>query len=71
MDEGELFKIREHFKTEEERKQVAANCFCEIFDGELLEMKKESEEKAAQALRVTSMFRLISPSYYFSKTNNW
>jgi uncharacterized protein len=71
LDEGELFKIRKQFTTEDERKQAALDCFSTLFDGELSAMKRESELKAAQAQKIVNMFRLISPSYYFSKINDW
>ncbi len=67
LDDGELFKIRQQFKTEEERTQAAQEHFSKIFDGELTTMKKESEEKAEQSHRIANMFRLITPSYYYSK----
>lgn len=70
LDEGELFKIRKQFKTEEERKEAASTYFAELFDGELSKMKKESTEKAEQAQKIAKMFRLITPSYYFSKIKN-
>ncbi|WP_281357840.1 zf-TFIIB domain-containing protein [Desulfobacter latus] len=71
LDEGELFKIRKQFKTEEERKQAALKYFSELFDGELLIIKKESDEKAKKVQEVTNMFRLILPSHYFSKIKNF
>lgn len=71
LDEGELFKIRHQYQTEEERKQAAMNYFAELFDGELDTMRKESEEKATQAQKINHMFRLISPRYYFSKLKSW
>jgi len=67
LDDGELFKIRQQFKTEEERTQAAQGHFSKIFDGELTAMKKESTEKAEQSHRIVNMFRLITPSYYYSK----
>lgn len=70
LDEGELFKIRKQFTTEEEKKQAAVKHFSEMFDQELYTMKKESEEKAEQVKRIANMFRLITPSYYFSKIKN-
>ena len=71
LDEGELFKIRKQFNTEEERKQAAVKYFADIFDGDLSTMKKESDEKARQAQKVANMFRLVSPRHYFSKIKNW
>lgn len=70
LDEGELFKIRKQFKTEEERNEAAANYFAELFDGDLAKMKAESAEKAEQAQNIARMFRLITPSFYFSKIKN-
>ncbi|MCI5140246.1 MAG: hypothetical protein D3909_00555 [Candidatus Electrothrix sp. ATG1] len=66
LDDGELFKIRQQFKTEEERKKAAESHFSGIFDEDLSSMKNESDEKAEQAQRVAKMFRLITPSYYYS-----
>lgn len=71
LDEGELFKIRKQFKSEEERKKAAEQYFSDLFDIDLFKMKKESEEKAGQAGKISNMFRLISPSYYFRKIKNW
>lgn len=71
LDEGELFKIRNQFKTEEERKQAASEYYSVLFDKDLLQMKQESREKAEQARRIANMFRLISPRNYFSKIKNW
>ena len=70
LDEGELFKIRKQFKTEAERKQAAMDYFDGIFNDELSMMKKESEEKAKQAEKISNMFRLILPSNYFPKIKN-
>lgn len=70
LDEGELFKIRNQFNTDEERKQAAMEHFADLFDDDLAQMQGESEEKAQQARRIANMFRLICPSYYFSKARN-
>ncbi|WP_446011883.1 TFIIB-type zinc ribbon-containing protein [Candidatus Electrothrix sp.] len=70
LDDGELFKIRQQFKTEEEKNQAAQNHFSKLFDNELTAMKKESDEKAEQSQRIARMFRLITPSYYYSKLKN-
>lgn len=70
LDEGELFKIRKQFKTEEERKQAALKCFSELFDDELITMRKKSDEKAKKVQKVTNMFRLILPIHYLSKIKN-
>ena len=70
LDEGELFKIRKQYKSESERTQAATQYFSDLFDDELTEMQKESEEKAQQAQKIAKMFRLICPSYYFNKIKN-
>ncbi len=71
LDEGELFKIRKQFNTEEERKQATVRYFADIFDDDLTKMKNESHEKAMQAQKIANMFRLVSPRYYFSKIKSW
>ena len=71
LDENELFKIRKLYNSEEERTQATADYFAELFDDELTKMKLASEEKARQAQKIASMFRLISPSYYFKKLKKW
>ena len=70
LDEGELFKIRKQYQTESERKQAATQYFSELFDGELGKIINDSEEKAQQAKKISNMFRLICPSYYFKKLNS-
>lgn len=67
LDEGELFKIRQQFKTEEERKRVEQDYFSELFGDEILSIKQENQEKSEQARKLANMLRLISPRYYFSK----
>ncbi|MDU9050440.1 MAG: zf-TFIIB domain-containing protein [Candidatus Electrothrix sp. Rat3] len=67
LDDKELFKIRRQFKTEEEKTKAAKKYFSGIFDGDLTAMKQESNEKAEQSQHIANMFRLITPSYYFSK----
>lgn len=71
LDEGELFHIRKQFKTEEERKQAAMEYFSVLFNEDLSRMKQESDEKADHAKKIANMFRLISPTYYYSKIKNW
>ena len=71
LDENELFKIRKQYESESDRKQAAEQYFADLFDGELLKMQKESEDKAQQAQKIARMFRLICPSYYFKKIKNW
>lgn len=68
LDEGELFRIRNQFKSEEERREAAMLYFAALFDGELANMRQESEERAEHARKIARMFRLISPRHYFSKT---
>jgi Zn-finger nucleic acid-binding protein len=70
LDEGELFKIREQYKSESDRERATEQYFSDLFDIELVKMKKESEEKAQQAQKIAKMFRLICPSYYFNKIKN-
>lgn len=70
LDDGELFKIRNQFKTEEERKEAANEYYSVLYNADLLKMKQESQEKAEHARKIANMFRLISPRYYLSKTQN-
>ena len=70
LDENELFKIRKQFDSESDRKQAAEQYFTNLFDDELRKMEKESEDRAQQAQKIAKMFRLICPSYYFSKIKN-
>lgn len=71
LDDGELFKIRKQYQSESERDQAASQYFSGLFDDELANMKKESEEKAQRAKKIANMFKLICPSFYFSKLKNW
>jgi Zn-finger nucleic acid-binding protein len=64
LDAGELGQIRNLFNTEEERIEAAENYFTDVFDSDLLKVRQESEEKAAQAKRIANMFKFITPSYY-------
>jgi Zn-finger nucleic acid-binding protein len=70
LDEGELYQIRNQYKTEEERRSAAISYFGEIFDGELSEAKETTQEEARKRQKVSNMFRLITPSYYLAKTKN-
>lgn len=67
LDEGELFRIRQQFATEAERKRAATEHFSSLFDGELAALRKETEEETQKAKNIYNMFRLILPSYYFGK----
>ena len=67
LDEGELFRIRSQYNTEAERKQAASKYVSDMFDMDLSKMEKESEEKARKAKKIANIFRLICPSYYFTK----
>ncbi len=67
LDDGELFKIRQQFKNEDEKTQAAQDHFSAIFAGELTAMKKESDKKTEQYNSIKNMLRLITPSFYYSK----
>ncbi|WDP91162.1 MAG: zf-TFIIB domain-containing protein [Desulfobacter sp.] len=71
LDEGELFRIRNEYGSEGERKQAAETYYSSLFDGDLMQMKQESREKAEQARKIANMFRLISPRNYFAKIKDW
>jgi Zn-finger nucleic acid-binding protein len=59
LDFGELGKIRDQFKSEEERINAAKQYFSEIFDVELTKMKSESDEKLKKAKKIAKIFRFI------------
>ena len=67
LDEGELFSLRNQYSDTEERSKAAQKHFAALFDVDLARMKSESEEKTEKAQKISRMFRLISPSYYFPK----
>jgi len=70
LDDGELFAIRNEYKTKKEREQAAIDHFTQMFDGELVELKKERSAKTEQVQTIANLFRLISPSYYFNRVKN-
>ncbi|MDH4316966.1 MAG: zf-TFIIB domain-containing protein [Desulfobulbaceae bacterium] len=67
LDEGELFQIRNQFSDKQERDEAVKKHFATLFDVELEKMKAQSEEQTQKAQKIARMFRLITPSYYFSK----
>ncbi len=71
LDAGELFQIRNQFKTEQERKDAAKAYFSEVFDNELMQVKQQSQDKLAQARRFANMFRYITPSHYIPGKQDW
>lgn len=66
LDEGELFKIRNEYPTAAERKAATQKYFSELFDVELLSLKKLSDDEAEKVQKISNMFKLITPSYYLS-----
>ena len=71
LDARELASIRTQFDSEEARKEAAGEMFRELFGSQLAQMKRESEEKAAQARRFARVFRFICPSYYIPGDQEW
>jgi len=71
LDAGELGDIRGLFKTEEDRMQAAENYFTEVFSGDMLQVRQESEENVARARRFANMFKFITPSYYIPGKQTW
>ena len=71
LDAGELGKIRNLFKTEEERHKAAEEYFKEVFGDKLTAMQAEDEAKLNKVRKISNMFRFICPSYYIPGKQDW
>lgn len=71
LDAGELYKIRNLFKTEEERHKAANEYFQEVFGDKLAAMRAEDEAKLQKTRKIANMFRFICPSYYIPGKQDW
>ncbi len=71
LDYGELVKIRQQYRTAEERGQAAEKHFEEIFGQALKERRKESREKHDRSRRLARMLRFLCPSYYVPGKQRW
>ncbi len=71
LDAGELAELRSLYKTEEERKNAAAETFDNMFGNQLEELREKSEADREKARKIAKMFRFICPSAYIKGRQNW
>ena len=66
LDADELRRIRDEFNTAQDREDAALASFGESFDGELAEMRTQSQKEVQRAKSFANMFRVICPSYWIA-----
>ncbi|MCZ7524992.1 MAG: zf-TFIIB domain-containing protein [Acidimicrobiia bacterium] len=71
LDAGELRQVREQFRSDDERRQVARAYFEDVFGRDLAKMRDESAEQAEQAHRIAHALRFLCPSYYLPGDQEW
>ncbi len=71
LDYGELNRLRDQFKTEDDRREAAQAFFTELFADELDELSAENEKEHRKWHRLAQMFRFLCPSYYIPGKQTW
>lgn len=71
LDAHEISKIRSEFKTENERKQAAADYFSNLFGDEMKARLAESKAKTKQARKFARALKYILPSYWIPGNQDW
>lgn len=59
LDDNELEKIRGEFATAEDREHAATALFSDMFDAELAEVRKESQERVQKAEKFNQAFKSL------------
>ncbi len=67
LDSGELERIRNLFSNEEEKERAAKEYFSEVFRQDLAIEQVKHESQTERIQRAASIFRFISPSFYFRR----
>jgi len=71
LDFGELKKIRNQFRTEEERDKAARKFVKEVTGTKFSEIEKKDKEKLEKSRKVAKMFKFICPSTYIPGDQKW
>jgi uncharacterized protein len=70
LNMGELLKIRQNWKTDDEREKAADDYFTALFGTPMAQDLAKDEVWETKAKKVYDIFKYICPSHYF-KDQNW